>query len=193
MPFNRILLAIADDGQRELYQESLIEEGFSVHGSNNGNEALELFQIEGQDVIIADTSLDGVDGISLLEQIHVMNPYCGKILVAPSGKDLSEKTSSLKELGADEVLRQPFNTITLLCAVENRVEKLEETEAEAAIEHPPSPDIKLRELDITIQEQRSKIRNLSRELGLREGLEDKLEAAGAPYTPGRIPVWKAQD
>jgi len=26
-----------------------------------------------------------------------------------------------------------------------------------------------------------------------KGLEDKLEAAGAPYTPGRIPVWKAQD
>ena len=26
-----------------------------------------------------------------------------------------------------------------------------------------------------------------------KGLEDKLEAAGAPYTPGRIPVWKAGD
>jgi photosystem II stability/assembly factor-like uncharacterized protein len=26
-----------------------------------------------------------------------------------------------------------------------------------------------------------------------KGLEDKLEAAGAPYTPGRIPVWKAKD
>jgi DNA-binding response OmpR family regulator len=174
MPFNRILLAITDEGQRELYQESLIEEGFSVHGANNGNEALELFQIEGQDVIIADTALEGIGGISLLEQIHVMNPYCGKILVAPSGEDLSDKYETLKELGASEILWQPFNTITLLCAVENRVEKLEETEAAAAIQHPPSPEIKLRELDITIQEQRSRIRNLSRELGLREGLEDKL-------------------
>jgi len=26
-----------------------------------------------------------------------------------------------------------------------------------------------------------------------KGLEDRLEAAGAPYTPGRIPVWKAGD
>jgi len=175
MSFNRILLAISDEGQRELYHESMVEEGFTVNSAENGEEALELFQIEGQDVIIADIFLEGVDGLSLLQQIHEMNPYCGKILVAPSGHDLADKIELLKTLGAEEILWQPFNIITLLCAVEHRVEKMQEIEAQASIQHPPSPEIKLRELDITIQEQRSKIRNLSRELGLREGLEDKLK------------------
>ncbi len=174
MPFNRILLAISDEGQRELYQESLQEEGFSVQVAADGEEAMDLFQIEGQDVVVADTTLPKTAGIKLLETIHEINPYCGKILVADSDEDLEEHKETLTKLGAEEVLRRPFNVITLLCSIEHRVEVMKDREAQALVDVPESPDIKLREQEIKIQDQRSKIRDLTRELGLREGLEDKL-------------------
>jgi len=174
MPFNRILLAIADEGQRELYQESLQEEGFSVQVAADGDEAMDLFQIEGQDVVVADTALPKLAGPVLLERIHEINPYCGKVLVADHDENLDDKLEALAKIGAQEVLRRPFNVITLLCSIENRVESMKVREAAALVETPESPDMRLRELEIKFQDQRSKIRDLTRELGLREGLEDKL-------------------
>mgnify|MGYP006279906921 CR=1 FL=1 len=175
MPFNRILLALSDEGQRELYQESLQEEGFSVEVAADGEEALELFQIEGQDIVVVDTTLEKVSGVELLQSLHEINPHCGKILVADSEAELEGKRDALEKLEAEDVIHRPFNVITLLCSIEHRIELMKDQEAKALAEVPESPDIKLRELEIKLQDQRSKIRDLTRELGLREGLEDKLE------------------
>ena len=65
----KILLIEDEETTINELNETLKKESFEVITSNNGNEAIGIFNKEKPDVVISDLKLPGLDGIELLEKI----------------------------------------------------------------------------------------------------------------------------
>lgn len=100
----KILLAIYDDVAREVYRRVFEDEDFEVIATKDGNEALELTLKEKPNLILADVSLLGMSGLSLLKLLQE-NPKTKKIpvLIFASLERESERIKAM-ELGARDFI-----------------------------------------------------------------------------------------
>ena len=65
----KILLVEDEVSLRELYLELLRQEGFSVDQARDGQEALDMIQKGGYDLILLDLVLPKLSGVEVLEQL----------------------------------------------------------------------------------------------------------------------------
>ncbi len=171
MPFTRVLLCVRDADERELYRSSIEEDGFEVEECDDAAAALERFQAEAYDVVIADEELGGEGGEELLRNVREINPSAGTILLVSSEQDAGRFEDSPY---VSEVLVRPFNVIKLVCSIESCIEQQKVREASALDETVLPPEMKIRELEIKLDDYRSKLRDLSMAVARSEGLEQRL-------------------
>jgi len=113
----KILLVDDEDSIHLLYREELEEEGYEVHSSLSGEEALTQMKIIMPDLIILDINMPGINGIDVLRQIKEMNPTLPVILSSA----YQEFKQDLATWASDEYIVKSSNLEELKAAVKKHL------------------------------------------------------------------------
>ncbi len=119
---NATLYIVEDDRDCvELLKEVFSGQDYRLRCFLSSREALETMKREGlPDLVLSDLMLPELDGISLLKEIHAMNPRLPVILMTAHGS-IQTAVEALK-LGASDYITKPLNFEELLLAVRNNLE-----------------------------------------------------------------------
>ncbi|MEQ1850014.1 MAG: response regulator [Chthoniobacteraceae bacterium] len=113
----KILVVDDDAAVADCVQQFLKEAGYSVHVVTNSTEALGRItaSIDAYDILISDNSMPHLSGSQLIEQARKAG-FQGKVVVY-SGSVSPDEELEYKALGADVVLRKPFDLKLLVPTV----------------------------------------------------------------------------
>jgi two-component system response regulator GlrR len=95
--------------------------GYQVTTTGIAKEALTLAEQEPFDLLVLDLKLEGQDGISLMENIHHINPNIPVIILTAYGS-IKSAVNAMKK-GAYGYLTKPFEGHELLLQIDNCLEK----------------------------------------------------------------------
>lgn len=116
----KILVVDDDENFLELVRIRLEISGYEVITAADGDEALEKTTQELPDLAIVDLRLGQTDGISLMGQLHAINPYLPIIILTAHGS-IESAVDAVKK-GAYNFLNKPFDPEELLLQVEKALE-----------------------------------------------------------------------
>lgn len=109
------LLVIEDEHKLGDYlRKGLIESGFNVDLSRDGNEGLGMALTGNYDAIVLDVMLPGIDGFKILEIVR--KSASTPVLMLTARDDVADRVKGL-ESGADDYLAKPFAFSELLARV----------------------------------------------------------------------------
>ncbi len=112
----RLILVVEDDPDHLiLVQRWLITAGYLVDGASQGRQALARIEQQRPDMVITDWAMDEMDGLQLLEQIHLQDPLLPVLMV--SGEAGIPEALSAVEHGVVGFIEKPVRRETLLRAV----------------------------------------------------------------------------
>lgn len=81
--------------------------GYAVDIAKDGEEAIELYEINEYDLIVLDLNLPKIDGIDVLKEIRQKNNVI-KILILSARSEIDDKIIGL-DMGANDYLVKPFD------------------------------------------------------------------------------------
>jgi two-component system copper resistance phosphate regulon response regulator CusR len=111
----RVLIVEDEARIRDFVTRGLEAEGFSVDGADNGVSGLELALREPFDLVVLDLLLPGLDGLSVLRDIHDARPEL-PVLILSARFDLPTKLRGF-QLGASDYLAKPFSLDELIARI----------------------------------------------------------------------------
>jgi two-component system copper resistance phosphate regulon response regulator CusR len=101
------ILVIEDEPRiRAFLARGLEAEGFRVDGAENGSDGLRQALERSYDAVVLDLLLPGLDGLSVLRELHQQRPDLPVVIVS-ARSDLSTKLRGFG-LGASDYLAKPF-------------------------------------------------------------------------------------
>ena len=104
----RVLIAEDDAGIRDLLHDLIERQGQAVTLARDGEEAWNLFQAQGADVIISDWLMPRVEGPELCRRVREADaPYTYFIMLTALGDQQHHLTG--RKSGADDYLAKPFD------------------------------------------------------------------------------------
>ena len=103
----RILVVEDDRFFRQMYADLLMEEGYEVDTVASGDEAFELLEKSGYQLVITDLVMPGMSGIEVLSRVKRQTPTVDVILVTGHA-NLESAILALKN-GARDYILKPFN------------------------------------------------------------------------------------
>jgi DNA-binding response OmpR family regulator len=110
-----LVLLVDDDARlREIVGMALEGEGYRVRGAGSAEEALDVLERDGPDLMILDVMLPGKDGFELCREIRTRNPL--PILMLTAKTDTVDVVVGL-ESGADDYVTKPFVTKELVARI----------------------------------------------------------------------------
>jgi CheY-like chemotaxis protein len=114
MIINKILVVDDDYSIRVIAEISLAEVGgFTVLLADSPSQALSVLESETPDIILMDVKMPEMDGPTLLAKIREI-PKLAKIpVVLMSASVTDDERRRFASLGAKEVIRKPFDAMTL--------------------------------------------------------------------------------
>ncbi len=116
------LLLIDDDEQvRMFFRVALEGAGYCVLTAENGKDGLRLLQHQKVDLILADIFMPSMDGLVIIELLHMTRPAC-KIIAMSGGSWEWDYLDTAKHLGANDTLQKPFSLQELLLAVTTQLQ-----------------------------------------------------------------------
>jgi DNA-binding response OmpR family regulator len=117
----RVLVVDDDADMRTSLQMILEAKGFEVEGAATGARALKAQRERPAPVVIIDLLMPEMDGIEAI--VHLRKEYPGLKIIAMSGRGMRVKgldyLGIAREIGADEMLRKPFEPDDLLAMLDN--------------------------------------------------------------------------
>jgi two-component system response regulator GlrR len=117
----KILVVDDDPNILQVVKMRLVSGGYQVTTTGHAKEALDLAEQEKFDLLVVDLKLDGEDGISLMENIHQINPSIPVIILTAYGT-IKSAVNAMKK-GAYGYLTKPFEGHELLLQIDNCLEK----------------------------------------------------------------------
>lgn len=121
----RVLIVEDDRGIREALAQALVEDGYAVDASGDGEEGLWFAARNDYDLIVLDLMLPGLDGLSLLRRLRTgpqateRNPA---VLIVSARDEVQDRIRGL-DLGADDYLVKPFALGELLARARSLVRR----------------------------------------------------------------------
>lgn len=116
------VLVVEDEARiRAFLTRGLEAEGFSVRSADNGVTGLELGLHEHFDLVVLDLLLPGLDGLSLLRDLHDAQPDL-PVLVLSARSDLPTKLRGF-QLGASDYVSKPFSLDELIARIRVRARR----------------------------------------------------------------------
>lgn len=108
----RILVAEDDPKLRSHLKHALMQVGYAVDETGDGQEALWLGKENAYDVAVLDISMPGMDGVTVTRSLRKAGRTFPVVLATARG-ELQDKVGGL-DAGADDYLVKPFSTEELL-------------------------------------------------------------------------------
>ena len=115
-------ILIVDDAMfmRKMIRKILTEGGFEeIEEAKDGDEALELFDRFGPDLVLLDITMPGKSGLEVLELLLKKNPKARVIMCSAVGQEATVRQSLM--LGASDFIVKPFKADEFLRTVERCV------------------------------------------------------------------------
>ena len=107
-----------DESVRDSLKVLLSVHGFEVAVARDGREGLEVLHRERFDLVVTDLLMPNLDGIEIIREIRKHDASL-KILAMSGGDHTAHflHLNAAQALGADDVLKKPFDEDTLLAAI----------------------------------------------------------------------------
>jgi len=110
------LLVVEDEKElADALGRGLEQQGYAVDIAYDGEEALELFEVNNYDLILLDLNLPKIDGVEVCRQMRQSGSSTG-ILMLTARAGLDDRIKGL-DYGADDYLVKPFHVPELLARV----------------------------------------------------------------------------
>ena len=103
----KILVIDDEEGIRNLLDTLLRRKGYDVVLAESGPTGLELFRRERPDVVVLDLKMPGMDGLTVLQQVHSLNPKQPVILLTGAGT--SELEQQVRAHGVTEYVEKEIS------------------------------------------------------------------------------------
>ena len=113
----RILVVEDDSGSREIAVKIFISEGYLVKSSENGFQAIDIFNHWHPHLIILDVKLPGLDGFEVVKNIRSTHEGEMVPIIMISGNMDEEIRSMAFESGVNEYIPKPYDFDDLLKCV----------------------------------------------------------------------------
>jgi len=113
-------ILVIDDEQllRSTVVTILTRAGFSVEEASDGQAGIAMFHKNPPDVVLTDIFMPNRDGIEIIKELKHSNSQTRIIAMTGGGHlRMMEIASAAKVLGADHVLDKPFDSESLLAAI----------------------------------------------------------------------------
>lgn len=113
-------ILVIDDEQllRSTVVTILTRAGFSVEEASDGQAGITMFHKNPPDVVLTDIFMPNRDGIEIIKELKHSSPQTKIIAMTGGGHmRMMEIASAAKVLGADHVLDKPFDSESLLAAI----------------------------------------------------------------------------
>ena len=111
-------ILVVDDHEdiRVLLRDILEEQGYQVFEAGDAKQALEQFGLVNFDLVITDLIMPEREGIETIRELRAMKPSLKILAISGAVEGCYLRTARL--LGADEILRMPFEAETIVRTVE---------------------------------------------------------------------------
>jgi DNA-binding NtrC family response regulator len=117
------ILIVDDDKSTCRSIANALSNDYKIHTAFNGHEALNILDRNKEiQIILTDIVMPGMNGLELLEKIHLMNHHRKVIMI--SGYTELESTIEAKNLGAHDYLMKPVDLNKLDASIKNAIEKI---------------------------------------------------------------------
>jgi len=107
-----ILVVDDEESLRSLLVRVLEKEGFRPFAANDGQEAVKLFREQSPLVVISDIRMPRMDGLTMLTEIHKIDPSAPVILMTGQGNE--EILLAALRGGATNFFKKPFSNEELM-------------------------------------------------------------------------------
>lgn len=109
-----VLLIVDDDAlNRDLLTRRVQREGYTAVAAEDGWKALELLKSRRFDLLLLDMLMPGLDGFGVLSAVRANAETRSLPVIVISAMDEIDSVVRSVELGADDYLTKPFNTVLL--------------------------------------------------------------------------------
>lgn len=112
-----ILIVDDQDMVRRTLRNALEAEGLEVREAGDGDEALRLYRMAPADVVVTDIVMPNKEGIETIFELRRASTRVK--IIAMSGRDTADFLDMARKLGADHVLRKPFEMRILVGLVKD--------------------------------------------------------------------------
>jgi two-component system OmpR family response regulator len=127
------VLIIEDDQQIAFFvSKGLQQAGFAVDHVSDGEEGLEMAELNSYDVMIIDIMLPGLDGFSVIESLRSKGNTT-PILVLSARGSLDDKLKGF-QTGSDDYLTKPFSFSELLARLQALLRRTSRGQGQNALE-----------------------------------------------------------
>ena len=111
----KILIIEDEESIRGFLKINLNRNGFEVLETDNGEEGLNILELQNPVLVILDVMLPGMNGFEVCKKIREKKDKIGIIMLTAKGQDM-DKIMGL-EYGADDYMVKPFNPMELLLRI----------------------------------------------------------------------------
>lgn len=122
----RVLIVEDDSAIRGALAQALVEDGYAVDASGDGNEGLWYASRNAYDLIVLDLMLPGLDGLELLRRLRAGVKPDGQsapaVLIVSARDGVDDRVRGL-DLGADDYLVKPFALAELLARARSMIRR----------------------------------------------------------------------
>lgn len=122
MTAGHVLIVDDEKSQRDIMTIILEGEGYTVEAASNVTQALTLFRGRPADMVLTDLSMPERDGLSLLEELRLLDPEVVVILITAYGT-IGAAVQAIKK-GAADFLTKPVDREELLMTITKAFEKI---------------------------------------------------------------------
>jgi two-component system OmpR family response regulator len=103
----KVLVIDDEQGIRALLDTLLRRKGYDVIVAESGQKGLECFRRERPDVLVLDLKMPGMDGLTVLQQVHSLDPRMPVIILTGAGT--AETEQRVRALGVTEYVEKEFS------------------------------------------------------------------------------------
>ena len=116
---NRILIVDDDPSFRTVLRMMLLKRGYDVIEAGDGNEALQLMETRGAEVVVTDLIMPEKEGLETIQELRSRYPET-KVIAMSGGGDFTGQDilAVARILGAHSVLAKPFTSQQIAAALD---------------------------------------------------------------------------
>ncbi len=118
---SRILVVDDERSIRNTLKDILEYEKYEVDLAEDGNKAIEKVKGAEYDIVLCDIKMPGLDGIEVLERLHILTPDTPVVMISGHG-NIDTAVESIKK-GAFDYIEKPLDLNRLLITIRNAMDK----------------------------------------------------------------------